>query len=94
MFSPMLSPIKLVIITVIIIIVIILAAVFADKVMPKEYGPINVSYGIWILVAVCIIGAVYTGFQYFNNVQQGVSSLFSKPKPVKQANTLNTYKYY
>jgi len=93
MFSPMISPIRLVIITVIIIIVIILAATFSDKVMPKEYGPLNVSYGIWVLVIVCIIGAIYTGFQHFNNLRKGVSVLFSKPKPVKQANTLNTYRY-
>jgi hypothetical protein len=86
----MLSQIKLVIITIIIIIVIILAALFYDKVVPKEN---SLHYGYGILALVVLIGIFYTGFNHFNNVRKGASVLFSKPKPVKQANTLNTYIY-
>jgi hypothetical protein len=77
--------------TIILLVVMISASLIIDKVVTKKEDKLMYGYGILAFGALFAI--LYAGFEHFNNIRKGVSLLFSKPNPVKQANTLNTYRY-
>lgn len=77
--------------SIILLVVMISASLIVDKVVTKKEDKLMYGYGI--LAFGGLFAILYTGFEHFNNIRKGVSLLFSKPNPVKQANTLNTYRY-